>query len=87
LGRRHHNYDNGGPLPPGYTGVMNDTGGFEYVLNQAKMQAVAGSVLTPRYDAAPTWHFYLGDREITDLVDARVTQWNDRDGRNFRSSM
>jgi hypothetical protein len=35
----------------------------------------------------PMWQFYLGDREITDLVDARVTYWSNTDARNIRSSL
>jgi phage-related protein len=84
----HHqlygSYDTGGWLPPGYTTVYNGTGGFEAVLNRAQQSAVVHAI-DGRTDEAPVWHFYLGDREITDLVDARVTHWANRDSRTIRS--
>jgi phage-related protein len=81
----HHYYDNGGWLPPGHSTVYNGTGGFEAVLNQAQQAAVVGAVNGHSDDGVPVWHFYLGDKEITDLIDARVAHQQSQDARTIRS--
>jgi phage-related protein len=82
----HSYYDNGGWLPPGHTSVYNGTGGFEAVLNQAQQAAVVGAVNGHHSDdGVPVWHFYLGDKEITDLIDARVAHQQSQDARTIRS--
>jgi hypothetical protein len=65
--------------------VYNGTGGFEAVLNQAQQAAVVGAVNGHSDDGVPVWHFYLGDKEITDLIDARVAHQQSQDARTIRS--
>jgi hypothetical protein len=36
--------------------------------NPRAMSAIADAILGGRSDAPPTWHIYVGDREITDIV-------------------
>jgi phage-related protein len=86
----HHWYDQGGYIPPGLTTIYNGTGRPEPVLTAAEHD----SLMTWRAGAhsgsqgaggAPVVHVYLGDQEITHLVDARIEYHDEVDGRNARS--
>jgi hypothetical protein len=83
-------YDNGGWLPPGITNVYNGTGQRELILNpgqQANLHQMLIGNQSGGGATQPVWQFFIGDREITDLVDARVTHWSNTDARNIRSQM
>ncbi|MFF1417632.1 peptidoglycan DD-metalloendopeptidase family protein [Streptomyces sp. NPDC058280] len=74
LGRSPHWYDDGGYLPPGLSLVANGTGKPEPVFTSAQwdtLRASAGRESTPTQLHADV-HVYVGDREITDIVDTRI---------------
>ncbi|MFH9726248.1 peptidoglycan DD-metalloendopeptidase family protein [Streptomyces sp. NPDC017254] len=73
LGRSPHWYDDGGYLPPGLNLVANGTGKPEPVFTSAQwdtLRASAGRRSEP--PQIGDVHVYVGDRELTDIVDMRV---------------
>ncbi|WP_329168297.1 hypothetical protein OG709_29875 [Streptomyces sp. NBC_01267] len=72
--RSPHWYDNGGYLQPGLNLVANGTGQPEPVFTSGQWDDIrsskAGSAATQSLNAVV--HVYVGDREITDIVDTRI---------------
>jgi Phage-related minor tail protein/Transglycosylase SLT domain len=72
-------YDDGGLWESGTWG-LNTTGSDERVLTPAQDNYFRRFVDTTSHSSSatstPIWHFHLGDREITDLVDVRL-EWHD----------
>ncbi|MFB7114043.1 peptidoglycan DD-metalloendopeptidase family protein [Streptomyces sp. NPDC056291] len=69
--RSPHWYDNGGYLPPGLNLVANGTGKPEPVFTSqqwATLSAAKGGATELHADV----RVYVGDREITDIVDTRI---------------
>jgi hypothetical protein len=78
----HHWYDQGGLWPSGTAG-MNMSGADERVLSPPQddyfRRFVDATTQSGQHHGQfPVWHFYLGDREITDLVDTRL-EWRDNE--------
>lgn len=87
-------FDAGGILPPGASLAINKTGAAETTAvftptQWATLHALAaGPAPGATAPAAPTtWHFYLGDKEITDLVDVRVEHANNQTARTLRGGV
>ena len=73
LARSPHWYDDGGYLPQGLSLVANGTGKPEPVFTSSQWDTLRASV----EQGGPTElhadvHVYVGDREITDIVDTRI---------------
>lgn len=84
----HNWYDQGGLWPSGSIG-HNDSGGTERVLTPAQdsyFKRFVDTTAAQSHGGVPVWHFYLGDREITDLVDSRLEWRDDAMARGIRSS-
>ena len=85
--------DTGGPLPPGMHTVYNGTRKMETVVNAAQrdelirhLSALPGRAAGATGAEGPmTVHVYIGDKEITDMIDVRVEHHNDNAGRHIRS--
>jgi phage-related protein len=86
----HGNYDTGGWLPPGATTVMNGTGGFEAVLNQAQQSAVVHAIDGRSSGGEFHGQLYLDSGEFVGMVRGIAAQVSsDRsaaDARNLRST-
>jgi phage-related protein len=87
----HHWYDQGGYIPPGLTTVYNGTGRPEPVLTAAEHD----SLMTWRAGAhkgsqgaggVPVVHVYIGDQEITHIVDTRIEYRDERNALDARSA-
>jgi hypothetical protein len=83
--------DTGGPLPPGMNAVWNGTGHVETVVNRGQRDELIRHIDANRGrwgagDDGPTSvHVYIGDKEITDMIDVRVSHQADADARYIRS--
>ncbi|MEV4037725.1 peptidoglycan DD-metalloendopeptidase family protein [Streptomyces umbrinus] len=71
LSRSPHWYDNGGMLQPGLNLVANGTGKPEPVLTSGQWADVRAAKNGPTELHADV-RVYVGDREITDIVDTRI---------------
>lgn len=74
LSRSPHWYDNGGLIPPGLSLVANGTGSPEPVFTAGQwsdIRAAKSSAATPTTLHADV-RVFVGDREITDIVDTRI---------------
>ncbi|MGW0419476.1 aggregation-promoting factor C-terminal-like domain-containing protein [Streptomyces sp. NPDC003015] len=75
LGRSPHWYDDGGMIPPGLSLVANGTGKPEPVFTGSQWDdiraAKSGGATAP--NVVVENHVWVGDREITDIVDHRIT--------------
>ena len=83
----HRYYDQGGIWEPGPG--WNGTGLDERVLSPRQddyFKRFVDSTSGTTGGGTPTWHFYLGDREITDLVDARMEYRSEQESRDLRSA-
>jgi murein DD-endopeptidase MepM/ murein hydrolase activator NlpD len=74
LSRSPHWYEDGGMLPTGMGVFANGTGKPERVFNESQWDILRGNINRP---SGPTEihadvHVYVGDREITDIVDTRI---------------
>ncbi|MFF5537878.1 peptidoglycan DD-metalloendopeptidase family protein [Streptomyces cinerochromogenes] len=82
LNRFPHWYDDGGYLPPGLSLVANGTGSPEPVFTGsqwADIRAAKGGGGSPNITV--NVKNYVGDREITDLVDTRIEAYDADTGR------
>ncbi|MFI1436336.1 aggregation-promoting factor C-terminal-like domain-containing protein [Streptomyces lydicus] len=70
--RSPHWYDSGGYLPEGLSLVANGTGKPEPVFTDGQWAVLKGNVGGGRGDIQIENHVWLGDREITDIVDHRI---------------
>jgi hypothetical protein len=65
-------YDNGGPVPPGYHFIRNNTGKTEMMLNPAQGKALEDRIRGG--GGGDTYIIKIGDEEICRIVDGRVAQ-------------
>ncbi|MEV6537246.1 hypothetical protein AB0M86_48305, partial [Streptomyces sp. NPDC051639] len=83
LSRSPHWYDDGGYLPPGLSLVANGTGKPEPVFTGSQWDDIRAA-RTPAAQAPNLSienHVWVGDREITDIVDQRITVRDEATGR------
>ncbi|MFE6156257.1 peptidoglycan DD-metalloendopeptidase family protein [Streptomyces sp. NPDC057889] len=73
LSRSPHWYDDGGYLPPGLNLVANGTGKPEPVFTSGQWDTLRASKGGGVPNVVVENHVWVGDREITDIVDHRIT--------------